>query len=90
LGDVSPQLHNLSLSASYLTSLWGNFTVIFLSWDNAPQFDQIYGYQYSADGTVRVENQAPIKSTVFFGIFISFLYGDDRRVNDIDIDKSAE
>lgn len=90
LGDVSPQLHNLSLSASYLTSLWGNFTVIFLSWDNAPQFDQIYGYQYSADGTVRIENQAPIKSTVFFGIFISFLYGDDRRVNDIDIDKSAE
>ncbi len=90
LGDVSPQLHNLSLSASYLTSLWGNFTVIFLSWDNAPQFDQIYGYQYSADGTVRVENQAPIKSTVFFGVFISFLYGQDRRVNDIDIDKSAE
>ena len=90
LGDVSPQLHNLSLSASYLTSLWGNFTVIFLSWDNAPQFDQIYGYQYSADGTVRIENQAPIKSTVFFGVFISFLYGDDRRVNDIDIDKSAE
>ena len=90
LGDVSPDLHNLAISASYLTSLWGNFTVVFLSWDNAPQFDQIYGYQYSSDGMTRVENRAPIKSTIFFGVFISILYGEDRRVNDIDIDKSEE
>ncbi len=90
LGDVSPQLHNLAISASYLTSLWGNFTVIFLSWDNAPGFDQIYGYEYSADGLTQFENKAPIKSTVFFGIFVSILHGNDRRVNDIDIDKSEE
>lgn len=88
LGDVSPSLHNLALSASYLTSLWGNFTVVFLSWDNAPQFDQIYGYRYSADGTNMLTNQAPVKSTIFFGVFVSILYGQDRRVNDQDIDDS--
>lgn len=88
LGDVSPDLHNLALSASYLTSLWGNFTVVFLSWDNAPQFDQIYGYRYSSDGASRITNQAPVKSTVFFGVFMSILYGKDRRVNDADIDDS--
>lgn len=90
LGDVSPQLHNLALSASYLVSLWGNFTVIFLSWDNAPGFDQIYGYRYSADGSNMLVNQAPVKSSVFFGIFMSILHGQDRRVNDIEIDKSNE
>lgn len=88
LGDVSPALHNLALSASYLTSLWGNFTVVFLSWDNAPQFNQIYGYRYSADGTNMLTNQAPVKSTIFFGVFVSILYGQDRRVNDEDIDDS--
>jgi hypothetical protein len=90
LGDKSPQLHNLALSASYLTSLWGNFTVVFLSWDNVPQFDQIYGYQYSSDGATRVTSEAPVKSVLFFGVFVSILHGNDRRVNDIDIDKSAE
>lgn len=90
LGDVSPDLHNISLSASYLASLWGNFTVFFVSFDNAAQFDQIYGYRYSTDGTNMLVNQAPVKSTVFFGIFMSILQGNDRRVNDIDIDESNE
>ena len=90
LSDVSPDLHNLALNASVLTSLWGNFTVFFISWDNVLQQDQIYGYQYSANGENMIVSEAPVKSTLFFGIFMSILYGDDRRVNDIDIDKSAE
>ncbi len=90
LSDVSPALHNLSLNASYLASLWGNFTVFFISWDNAPGFDQIYGYQYSSDGNNMLVDQAPVKSAVFFGIFMSILYGDDRRVNDADIDDSEK
>ena len=83
-------MHNLALNASVLTSLWGNFTVFFISWDNVLQQDQIYGYQYSANGENMIVSEAPVKSTLFFGIFMSILYGDDRRVNDIDIDKSAE
>jgi len=91
LGDVSPALHNFALNASVLTSLWGNFTVFFISWDNALGFDQVYGYQYSnLDPMQRTVLQAPVKSTVFFGIFMSILYGADRKVNDDDIDKSAE
>ncbi len=90
LSDISPELHNLSVNASWLTSLWGNFTVFFIAWDNVLQMDQIYGYNYSADGVNRITNEAPVKSTVFFGVFMSILYGDDRRVNDDDIDKSAE
>ena len=90
LSDISPALHNLAVNASVLTSLWGNFTVFFISWDNVLQLDQIYGYQYSSNGENMIVSQAPIKSTLFFGIFMSILYGDDRRVNDIDIDKSAE
>ncbi len=90
LGDVSPALHNFAVNASVLASLWGNFTVFFISWDNALGFDQIYGYQYSQDGANMLVNQAPVKSTLFFGIFMSILYGDDRRVNDEDIDQSAE
>lgn len=88
LGDVSPDLHNVALSASVLQSLWGNFTVFFISWDNTFGFDQIYGYNYSADGSQFLVNQAPVKSTVFFGIFMSILYGKDKNVDDIDIDKS--
>ena len=90
LGDQSPALHNLALNASVLASIWGNFTVFFISWDNALGFDQIYGYRYSQDGSAMLVDQAPVKSTVFFGIFMSFLYGSDRRVNDEDIDGSAE
>lgn len=90
LGDISPALHNVSLSASYLASLWGNFTVIFLSWDNAPGFEQIYGYRYSADGSNMLVNQAPVKSSVFLGVFMSILQGQDRRLNDLEIDKSNE
>lgn len=91
LADVSPALHNVAFNASVLSSLWGNFTVFFISWDNALGFDQIYGYKYS---TVNPDNyivdQAPVKSTVFFGVFMSILYGKDRNVSDEDIDKSAE
>ncbi|MBC8047875.1 MAG: TonB-dependent receptor, partial [Fimbriimonadaceae bacterium] len=90
LSDVSPALHNLSLNASVLANPWGNFTVFFISWDNALGFDQVYGYNYSGNGENMLVNQAPVKSTVFFGIFMSILYGDDRNVTDEDLDNSEE
>ena len=71
LGDVAPNYHNLSLSCSYLTTIFGQSTVIFSSISNIPGFNQIFGYNYSADGSKRAEINPPAKRQVFLGVFIS-------------------
>lgn len=71
LADRTINYHNLSLSGSYLTSLFGNFTVIYASLRNPLQFRQVFGYRYSADGLSR---QAIIPATnwsFFAGVSVS-------------------
>lgn len=77
LSQTSPNFHDVSINASFLTQIAGNFTVIFASFNNIFGFDQIYGYQYSLqDPDVYFVDRPPLKQSVFLGIFISIVNQD--------------
>lgn len=71
LGDRAKNYHNLSLSVSHLTSIFNNFTVVFFSIDNIIGYNNVYGYRYSSDGSVRSPVLAPALRSAFIGMFIS-------------------
>ena len=71
LSDVTKPYHNLSINASYLTSVFKNFAVVVFSITNAPGIDNVYSYHYSADGTRRVEVGPSSKRFVFLAVFIN-------------------
>jgi hypothetical protein len=71
LGDMAKNYNNLSLNASYLTTIFENFTVIFFSIDNLIGFKNIFGYNYSTDGKVRRPVEPTADRAVFLGMFIS-------------------
>jgi hypothetical protein len=63
------------MNVSYLTSVAGNFTIVYLSVENIAGFKNVYGYRYSNDGTVRKSITPPATRGIFIGAFITF--GDD-------------
>ncbi len=71
-GDKTPDYHNISFNASYLTSLFGSFTVIVASVGNVFGFDNVISYRYSPDGSSKTVVKDPDKQFVFLGIFLSF------------------
>lgn len=71
LGDRSKNFQNLSLNASYITSVFGSFTVIFFSVDNVLGYNNIYGYNYSTDGTISAPILPAAHRSFFIGMFIS-------------------
>ncbi|RPI64174.1 MAG: TonB-dependent receptor [Ignavibacteriales bacterium] len=71
LGDRSKNFQNLSLNASYITNVLGNFTVIFFSIDNILGDHNVYGYNYSTDGTVSAPILPAAHRSFFIGMFIS-------------------
>ena len=71
LGDRSKNYQNLSLNASYITSVFGSFTVIFLSLDNVLGYNNVYGYNYSTDGTISAPILPAAHRSFFIGMFIS-------------------
>lgn len=72
--QTSPPFHDVSLNASFLTQIAGNFTVIYVSFNNVFGFEQIYGYQYSyQDPGIVFAEMPPLKQTVFIGIFVSIV-----------------
>lgn len=71
LGDRAKNYQNLSLNASHLTSIFGNFTVIFFSIDNLLGYENLYGYNYSSDGKINAPVLPPALRTFFIGCFIS-------------------
>lgn len=73
----TPFYHDLSVNASYLTNLWGNFTILYVSATNILGLKQIYGYQYGtepgADGLLPARAiTPPAKRFLFVGLFINF------------------
>lgn len=72
LADRTKDYHNLNLNASYLTSISGNFTVIYMSLRNPLQFDQVFSYYYSADGASRTPKTPASDWSIFAGVSISF------------------
>lgn len=71
LGDRAKNYHNLSLNFSYITSFFDNFTVVFFSVDNLIGYNNVFGYRYSTDGTIKSPVVAPALRTAFIGMFIS-------------------
>lgn len=68
--------NDLSLSINYLPQLGKKkakaFSVIVFSVTNVPGFNNIYTYQYSADGTHKTAITPPAKRFFYLGYFVSF------------------
>ena len=76
LTDRTKPFNDLSLAASYLTNLFGNFTIVYVSCTNVPGFSNVFGYHYESqpDGSGIYQAHAiqPYsKRTFIIGIFIS-------------------
>ena len=71
LSDTTIDYHNLNFSASYLASIFGNFSVIFASIKNPFGFKQVFGYRYSDDGTQRSPILPSTNWSFFAGVSIS-------------------
>lgn len=68
--------HNVSFSLNYLPNLMKKdsktFTVLVLSVNNIFGINQVYGYNYSYDGSRKTPILPPSRTFVFIGAFISF------------------
>lgn len=53
LTDRTPSVHNLSLAASKIMTVKGNFTVIYLAVDNFLNTRNVFTYRYTPDGKTR-------------------------------------
>lgn len=71
LSDKTPAYHNLSFNFSYLTSVFKNFTVIFVSLNNILGIQNTWGYRYSSDGLSRLAVIPSAYRSFFAGMFIS-------------------
>jgi len=67
---TTPDYKDFSLGYSYLTQLWNNFTVIFVSLADVPNFKNVYGYRYSTDGKTAYPILPPAYRTFFIGMFV--------------------
>lgn len=72
LADQTIDYLNINVSASYLTSIFGNFTVIYASLKNPFGIKQIFGYRYSEDGSFRTPIIPSSDWSFFAGVSISF------------------
>lgn len=82
LTDRTPDYHNLSVNASYLTTVRKAFAVFVLGITNVLNQEQIFGYRYSADGQMRTAITPAAKQFFFVGAFFS--WGTDRRQEVLD------
>lgn len=82
LTERTPEYHNFSVSASYLTTIRKAFAVIVLGVTNVFNQEQIFGYRYSSDGQIRTAITPGANQFVFVGAFIS--WGIDRRQEVLD------
>ncbi|WP_247232726.1 TonB-dependent receptor [Telluribacter sp. SYSU D00476] len=51
--DRTPAVHNVSFTASKLTSIRGNFAVLYMAVDNLLNTRNVFTYRYTADGQTR-------------------------------------
>jgi hypothetical protein len=72
LGDKTKAYHNLSFNISYVTTVFGNFAVLYGSLGNPFGFDQVFSYRYSPDAKERIAIGPPSKRTFFLGFFVNF------------------
>lgn len=82
LTDQTPSYNNLSINASYLTTVRKAFAVFVLGVTNVLNQEQVFGYRYSEDGTMRSPISPAAKQFFFVGAFFS--WGTDRRQEVLD------
>ncbi|HAS39746.1 MAG TPA: TonB-dependent receptor [Microscillaceae bacterium] len=70
-GDRTPAFHNLSLTYTYLTSVFNHSTIVFASVNNLLGVQNVFGYRYSADGRQRQPVGQAVDRNVFVGMFIT-------------------
>ena len=68
--------NNLSFSANYLANMGKAFGVVVLSVTNVLNSKQVFGYNYSYDGTNKIAVVPPANRFIFLGLFLS--WGTDR------------
>jgi hypothetical protein len=74
MSDLTPEFHNLALSAAYLHSFGKWFTVFYISVDNVTKQRNVFGYRYGADASgkiVKNEIVPALYRTLFFGVNMS-------------------
>lgn len=76
LSDKTKPFNDISINVSYLTQLFGNFTIVYFSCENIFGFNNIFGYNYEAEpdasGIFRSHPIQPFaKRTFIAAIFIS-------------------
>jgi len=76
LTDKTKDYHNFSMNVARLTSIAKKFTVIYVSVENIFGINNVFGYHYSPDGSVRKPIVPSAPRTIFAGVFITF--GDDQ------------
>ena len=86
--DLTPTFHDLSINWSYITNLWGNFTVLHLSASNILGLNQTFGYRYSEASNEqgwydRVAIQPVTPNFFFVGLFVSIGKKDGFNVNEL-------
>ncbi|MFN0035548.1 MAG: TonB-dependent receptor [Saprospiraceae bacterium] len=82
LSDRTPAYHNLSVNASYLTTVRKAFAVFVLGVTNVLNQEQVFGYRYSPNGKDRKAISPAAKRFIFVGAFFS--WGTDRRQEVLD------
>jgi len=82
LTERTPAYNNLSINASYLTMVRKAFTVFVIGVTNVLNQEQVFGYRYSSDGTMRTAISPAAKQFFFVGAFFS--WGTDRRQEVLD------
>lgn len=75
LSDKTKAYNNLSMNLSYLTRVFKQFAVVYVSVNNIPGFNNIYGYNYAADGSNRQPIYPAAKRNYLFGLLVTI--GDD-------------
>jgi len=71
LTDFTKPYRNLSLNASYLTSIFKSFAVVVFSVTNVLGINNVFTYHYSSDGTRRTEVGPTSTRFIFIGTFIN-------------------
>lgn len=79
MNERTKAFENLSINVSYLTRVFGNYTVLYTSVSNLPGFRNQFGYNYSQDGSQRRAIEPAALRNVFVGLFITI--GDDTYKN---------
>lgn len=71
MGEKTPNYNNLSMDFTYLTTIAGHFAVCVFSVNNVLNTDNIFDYEYSPDGTMKLATRPAGLRSIFLGLFIS-------------------